>query len=171
MFFLIKLLTILFLAFAQVAVIPFLINPFDKLQLFLSLAIAISLIAKRKNNYFSWILLFGVILSFYSLYPFLIIVAALFSTAFMLFFLSSTIFTNKSRYSIIILSVTTTCFYNIFLTFLKFLTDITYFKNTTFILSLFLNSLFLQVILNTIGAMIIFIVFKKLYGRSNFSKI
>ncbi len=153
---------VLFLLFFQISLIPNFFAPLNKWQLFLSIIVVIVVVLGERKTFLLWVLLFGGFLSFYSIYPFYIIPALLAFMVIISNFLFKNFFTNQSWYTVLALSVIVSVFYNFFSIILKYTFDLIYFDGNYFVFSDFLINLCWAILVNSLGAVVIFKIFRKL---------
>ncbi len=168
--FFIKMFLIVFIVLIQTSFLTGWGYPLENWQLFLSFLTVILLIFEKTKKLLGWILILGIILGFYSAYPSFLITISLILTFLSINFLFNNFFTNRSWYSLVSLNIFATIFYNSLARASKYLYDILYSATNTWNLSLFLSALLWQTILNLIGAILIFVIFKKFYGKKYFSR-
>jgi len=114
---LIKILKILFLAILliciQIAAVPNLPSVFSNLNVFLTTLIFISVVFKFSSG-IGYGLIWAVVLDLYSPYPFGAYLAITMLTLFVVYEIFSHFLTNKSYYSLLVLTLIATLIFNIF---------------------------------------------------------
>jgi rod shape-determining protein MreD len=153
---------ILILVILQISFFPLLNYPANNLNLILTVVIFITVILSYRLGFF-WAILSGVIIDLYSINSFGIVTLALVATVFGVNILFDNFFTNRSFYSLLMLELIGTVFYNFIVLILNFI----FYSFKINVLSFGLDrfwfyNFFWQIILNLILISIIFLFFNLL---------
>lgn len=159
--FFIKLFSVIFLVFIQVSIIPSLFPPLNNLQVYISIIVIMTIMLGRIYSFLPWVILFGTILSFYSIYGVLLIPILLFVIVVISNFFSLNFFTNKSLYSVLILTVLISAIFNLILFILRYFLDFLYFNNNHIFIGQFLTNLLFTTFVNSVFSIILFFIIKK----------
>lgn len=160
--FIFKISVLLTLVLLQISFISGFNSFIGRLQLFLSLLIPLLVLYEGKTEIFWWTALFGLILGFYSFYPFLIVPILLVLIVILTDFFLKNFFIARSWQALLILSLAATLFYNIPLMVYKYFFDQYYFNVTNILFSSFFVIIFWQILFNLLGGAVFFAVFKKI---------
>lgn len=114
-----------------------------------------------------WALLSGLLLDIYSLQPFGLISFSYLSAVIIMNFLFNHLFTNRSLYTLILLSLLGTILHNILILIIniiiKFINPLLYTSQFSLV---YLQNLFLQSVYNVIGVILIFITFNYISSKT-----
>lgn len=154
------------LGITQVSFLSTWLFPVDSLNLILSLIIFVTVIISYEKGLW-WAFGLGIFLELYSALPFGIISLSLFFVVILINFLFSHIFTNRSFYSLLILGLIGTIFYNSVMFLFYLILLITDFNVSFFNFNFWLDFIW-QPILNVI---ILSVVFFTCYISTNRLKI
>ncbi len=162
---LIDIIILVALGIVQVSFLSTWLFPINSLNLILSLIIFVTVIVSYKKGLW-WAFGLGIFLELYSALPFGIISLSLFFVVILVNFLFSNIFTNRSFYSLLILGLIGTIFYNLIIFFLYLILLVTNFDVSFFNFNFWIDFIW-QPILNAIILSVVFFAYYISTNRLN----
>lgn len=158
-----KILLITFLLYLlQVSFVAGLPFPIYYWQIFLSLIIAYLFVYERNAYLIPLVIFYGILLSFYSIYPIFLIPLFLVLIIYIVEFSLNNFITDRSWQSLLLISLVSTAVFNLLLYSAKYVVDIYYLSSSNIFVQTFLLNLLWHSIFNFLGAIIFFVILRKI---------
>jgi hypothetical protein len=160
--FLRNILLVLLFAVIQITFILLFPHPFDKWQIYISFLIPFLVLFENNRQIIWWSVVFGLILSLFTIYQIFIIPLLFIGLIFLINFILKNFLTNRSLYSIFVLSILITFLYNFILFVISTPLNYIYFSTSNILIIPTLINLLWQIFLNLIGSSLFFLLLKKI---------
>jgi hypothetical protein len=135
--------------------------PFNQWQIYLSILIPILILFESNRQIIWWGVVLGITLSFFTIHQIFILPVIFVILILLINFILKNFLTNRSFYSIFILSALTTFLYNFIIFLISLSFNYLYFSTSNILIIPTLIALFWQIIFNLIGALIFFLLLRR----------
>jgi hypothetical protein len=160
--FLRNILFILLFAVIQTSFIFLFPHPLDEWQIYLSFLIPFLVLFENNRQIIWWSVVFGLILSLFTIYQIFILPLLFVALILLINFILKNFITNRSLYTIFVLSILITFLYNFILFSISLSLNYIYFSSSNILIIPTLINFLWQILLNTTGSSLFFFLLKKI---------